>query len=169
MSPNLIINILEGKAIPIKAMPGAGRNGLRILRQKPRYGVRKEKDMIYYQLLRDNSGTVISSYNAGTINTITTESVETERTDGECGLLFVLAGGTAADLARQVSFDNVNFYNVFDSNGTNLSNLSTNILNSRFVLFNNINSSNVIAPWTRFTFVGTGTITTLTLYYAQKE
>lgn len=126
--------------------------------------------MIHYQLMRDDSGTAISVYNIGTINTITTESIKAHENKGIMGLLFVIAGGTVATLQRQASFDNVNFYDIYDSNGTNLTNLSANVFNSRFVVFNNVDSSDVVAPYMRFKFVGTGTITTITnLFYVNQE
>ena len=124
--------------------------------------------MLHVRGVREVSGTVISVYNIGTITTIYTEGINTERAD-KYGLLFVIAGGTVANLARQVSIDNSNFYDPYDSIGTNLANLSTNILNSRYIMVNNINSSTLISPYTRFTFVGTGSITTLSLYYLQQE
>lgn len=126
--------------------------------------------MLHYSIVKDNSGTAISTYSVGTISTIVTESIATERHKGMQGLLFVIAGGTIADVQRQVSFDNTNFYDVYDSNGTNLTNLSTNVTNSRFLVVNNIDSSNVVANFTRFKFVGTGSIATLTaLYYVHEE
>ena len=124
--------------------------------------------MLHVRGVRDNSGTLISAYNVGTINTITTEGINTERGDKQ-GLLFVLAGGSIASVTRQISIDNSNWYNVYDMSNSNVSTLVTAISNSRYIILGDTNSANVIAPYTRFNFVGTGTIATLTLYYIQQE
>lgn len=124
--------------------------------------------MLHVRGVRDNSGTIISVYNIGTINTITTEGINTERAS-KSGLLFVLAGGSIATLQRQISIDNNNWYNAYGNANGDLTTLVSAISNSRLIMLNNIESSSVISPYTRFTFVGTGSITTLTLYYLQKE
>lgn len=124
--------------------------------------------MLHVRGVRDNSGTLISVYNIGTINTITTEGINTERAS-KSGLLFVLAGGSIATLQRQISIDNNNWYNAYGNANGDLTTLGSAISNSRLIMLNNIESSSVISPYTRFTFVGTGSITTLTLYYLQKE
>ena len=124
--------------------------------------------MIHVRGVRDSSGTLISAYNVGTITTITTEGINTERAN-KSGLLFVLAGGSVATLQRQMSIDNVNWYNSYGNANGDLTNIATALSDSRYVMLNNIESSSVIAPYSRFSFVGTGTITTLTLYYIQKE
>lgn len=124
--------------------------------------------MLHVRGVRDNSGTLISVYNIGTINTITTEGINTERAS-KSGLLFVLAGGSIATLQRQISIDNNNWYNAYGNANGDLTTLVSAISNSRLIMLNNIESSSVISPYTRFTFVGTGSITTLTLYYLQKE
>lgn len=124
--------------------------------------------MLHVRGVRDNSGTLISVYNIGTINTITTEGINTERAS-KSGLLFVLAGGSIATLQRQISIDNNNWYNAYGNANGDLTTLVSAISNSRLIMLNNIESSSVISPYTRFSFVGTGSITTLTLYYLQKE
>ena len=124
--------------------------------------------MLHVRAVRDSGGTVINAYNVGTISTVTTEGIYTERGD-EQGLLFVLAGGSITSVTRQVSIDNTNFYNAFDEGNSNLSTLVTAISNSRLIILGGTNSANTFSPYTRFTFVGTGSITTLTLYYLQKE
>lgn len=124
--------------------------------------------MLYVRGVRDESGTLISVYNVGTINTITTEGINTERAS-KSGLLFVLAGGSVTTLQRQVSIDNTNWYNAYGNANGDLTTIVSAISNSRLIMLNNIESSSVISPYTRFTFVGTGLITTLSLYYLQKE
>lgn len=124
--------------------------------------------MLRFQLCKEASGNVISAYGIGTITTIATEPIDTVRA-GMQGLLFVIAGGTVATLKRQVSPDQTNWYNIYDSTGSDISSLSATIPNSRYVVINNIGTSQVVAPWTRFTFVGTGTITTVTVYYAEEQ
>ena len=124
--------------------------------------------MLRFQLCKEASGNVISAYAIGTITTIATEPLDTVRA-GMQGLLFVVAGGTVSTLKRQMSNDGTNWYNIYDSNGVDLSSLSANITNSRYIMLNNADSSSVIAPWTRFTFVGTGSLTTVTVYYAEEQ
>ncbi len=124
--------------------------------------------MLHVRGIREVSGTLISVYNIGTITTIYTEGINTERAD-EQGLLFVLAGGSIAALQRQVSIDNSNWYNAYNANLGNLTTILSAISNSQLVILNDTNSGNVISPYTRFSFVGTGSITTLSLYYLQKE
>lgn len=124
--------------------------------------------MLHVRGVRDGSGTLISVYNVGTISTITTEGINTERAS-KSGLLFVLAGGSVATLQRQVSIDNTNWYNAYGNANGDLTNIASAISDSRLIMLNNIESSSTISPYTRFTFVGTGSITTLTLYYLQKE
>ena len=125
--------------------------------------------MLHFQLCKEASGTVITTYAIGTITTIATDAIDTYRTGDNQGLLFVIAGGTVATLKRQVSSDKSNWYDIYDNTGLNLSNLSANIPNSRLVMLNNPGSSPVIAPWTRFTFVGTGSLTTISLYYVEEQ
>ena len=124
--------------------------------------------MLHVRGVREVSGTVISVYNIGTITTIFTEGINTERAS-KSGLLFVLAGGSIANLQRQVSIDNENWYNSYGNANGDLTNIATALSSSRFIMLNNIESSSIISPFTRFTFVGTGSITTLSLYYIQKE
>ena len=124
--------------------------------------------MLRFQLCKEASGNVINAYNIGTITTIATEPLDTSRA-GMQGLLFVIATGTVVTLKRQVSPNQVDWYNIYDSVGSDLSSLSTNITSSRYIILNNIGSSSVIAPWTRFTFAGTGSLTTITLYYAEEQ
>ena len=124
--------------------------------------------MLHIRGVREVSGTLISVYNIGTITTIYTEGINTERAS-KSALLFVVAGGSVATLQRQVSIDNTNWYNAYGNANGDLTNIASAISSSRLIMLNNIESSSVISPYTRFTFVGTGDITTLTLYYLQKE
>ena len=124
--------------------------------------------MLHVRGVREVSGGLISVYNIGTITTIFTEGIDTERAS-KSGLLFVLAGGSVATLQRQVSIDKENWYNAYGNANGDLTTIVSAISNSRLIMLNNIESSSVISPYTRFSFVGTGSITTLTLYYLQKE
>lgn len=124
--------------------------------------------MKYVQLLQEVSGNDLNVYDIGTITTIATKPVNTDRI-GAGGLLFVIAGGTVANLVREVSIDKENFYTPYDNTGLNLGNISANVPNSRFIALNEVDSSGVLTPWTRFKFVGTGTITTVSVYFIGEE
>lgn len=124
--------------------------------------------MKYVQLLQEVSGNDLNVYNIGTITTIATKPINTDRI-GAGGLLFVLAGGTVANLIREVSIDKSNFYTPYDHAGVNLGNIAATVANSRYILLNEVDSSGVIARWTRFKFVGTGTITTVSVYFIGEE
>ena len=124
---------------------------------------------LHIQLLKDSSGTLISSYSANSTNTITTEGIDTSNYTGQAGLLLVL-NGTVANLTRQVSIDNSTFYDVYDNLGNKLIYISSSpIPSSRYIMFENLSCNEVISPYTRFQFIGSGTVTTVTAYYIQTE
>lgn len=124
--------------------------------------------MLHTQLLRDSSGNNLSSYNINTTNVITTEGVDTQRNEGNSALLIV-QDGSITEITRQVSIDNTNWYTPYGVGSLSLSQVGSAIPDSRMITLSDADSSNVIAPYTRFKFAGARTITTVSMWYIQEE
>ena len=116
--------------------------------------------MLHTQLFVDTAGTVINAYAVGSLGSIITGGVKTERDTQGQGILFVFTG-TIASVTRQVSIDNVTYYTPYNLASDISLVVSGSMANSRFVSLTNVNSANVVVPWQRFTVksVSGGTVT----------
>ena len=124
--------------------------------------------MFYNSILKTSSGDLISALSIGSSTIYATETIHTERADNQA--LLLVFTGTMGAISRKVSIDGTNFYNVFDSAGINLTNLTGTSANSRMILIEQTGSGKVIAPYTQFRFLGADTCgATLTMNYMHTE
>ena len=120
------------------------------------------------QFLNATGGTVITNLAVASGQTVTTEGINTSRV--RASGLFVVFTGTVNAITRQVSYDNVDYYTPWDKGSSISIILVATANNSRYIAIEplNLNSGNVVSPYTRYnvTMLSGGT---LSLVYVANE
>jgi hypothetical protein len=123
--------------------------------------------MLHVTLLKESSGSAISSLYINSQTLYETQSIDTSRSGNQA--LLVVLNGTLGQVTQQVSVDGTNYYNVFDSVGVNYTNLTGTTPNSRLIVIDQMGSNKVVAPWTKFRISGAATVTTVSMWYIHSE
>jgi len=88
-----------------------------------------------------------------------TDSCNIRFSQGYMATLIVLGAGSSVTITQQCSFDNTNWYDPIDINGTALGTVYTTLLASSYIYF-----SPILAVWMRFKIVaGADSVVTMTI------
>jgi len=124
--------------------------------------------MFHIQYINNSDGSTLQGVSINTLGVYVTQGIDISR-NTEGGAIGAVITGTMGAVTKQYSWDNINFYNAYDMLGTDISQVA-DIKNSRIVSLYNTDTSDVMAPYMRLKFSGTGVITGITsLIYMQKE
>lgn len=123
--------------------------------------------MLYIQLLKESSGSELKLFYTNSQTVYETNAIDTSRANEQAILL--IHTETIGAVTRQVSVNGTNFYNVFDTLGGNLTAMAGTFGNSRMLIIDQNGTNKVIAPWTKFRFMGVGTGSYITMWYLHTE